>query len=67
MRLLEEAVAAVLELVIDQSGFGSELVRARPAFGVDVQHFVSVGYEPVGDEHSVTLEVDAFGAHVRGW
>lgn len=33
---------------------------------VDVQHFISMCYQPVGHQHTVAAEVYAFGAHISG-
>ena len=63
---LEKLIAAVNQLAINHPRFGDEFVGTGRAFRVDVQYFVAVGDQPVGDDHAMAAEVNAFGAHVGG-
>jgi hypothetical protein len=64
---LEEEIATINDIAVDHVRFGHEFVRLWRFEIVDMQHFMAVGVEPVGNQHAVTLEVDAFGAHVGSW
>src|SRR5689334_16119297 len=55
--LLEEEVAPIEELTIDQASFTREAVRTGGTFCVDVEYLVPVCNKPVGNEHAMALEV----------
>jgi len=62
----EEAVAAVNNLPVDQTSLWHQLVRSDRTDAVNMEDFMSMSHQPIGDQHAVAMEIDAFGAHVSG-
>ena len=62
----EEFATAVDYLAINHPRFGQELVGTHWPFRIDVKNFMALRQQPIRDNHAMTTEVDALGAHVRG-
>src|SRR2546425_5837125 len=62
----EQAVATIDQFSIYRSRFRHQFVGFRRLAVVNVQHFMAVRDQPVGNHHAMTMEVHALGAHVSG-
>src|SRR5580693_8687629 len=60
----EQAIAAIDNLAIDQPRFGHELMLLDRPGSVDVEDFMSVSHQPVGNQHAVATEINTLRTHV---
>ena len=61
---LEQAIATINHLAIDQPRFSRELMFLDGPGSVDVKDFVAVSHQPVGNQHTVAVKIHALGTHL---
>jgi hypothetical protein len=61
---LQQPVSAVDQTALNHARFSREFVRPDRACTVDVQHFMAMRHKPIRHQHTVTVEINAFRAHV---
>src|SRR5437868_6360746 len=62
----QQPISSINDLPINKPSFGHELVCSGWTCGVDMQDFMSMSNQPIGDQHAVATKIDSFRAHVGG-
>lgn len=60
----QETIAAVDQLAVYNASFGHKLMTLWWFGFVDMQDLMAMGYQPIRNQHAMTVEIKPLGAHV---